>query len=125
MTDHPIDQNIRQARPAVRAIVIPPCPARRPCFACGNTGPRETDMDALDQLASSDVALAAALIRTASSPLYRLEQPVQTVGMALTVLGLRPAAELLSAFITRQALQVRSPVAGAFLGKLAAPRHRL
>ena len=111
MTDHPIDQNIRQARslPAVRAIVIPPCP--QALFRLQEIlAQQETDMDALDQLASSDVALAAALIRTANSPLYRLEQPVQTVGMALTVLGLRPAAELLSAFITRQALQVRSPL---------------
>jgi len=32
------------------------------------------------------------------------------VGMALTVLGLRPAVELLAAFITRHALQVRSPL---------------
>ena len=111
MTDHPIDQNIRQARslPAVRAIVIPPCP--QALFRLQEIlAQQQTDMDALDQLASSDVALAAALIRTANSPLYRLEQPVQTVGMALTVLGLRPSAELLAAFITRQALQVRSPL---------------
>jgi HD-like signal output (HDOD) protein len=70
----------------------------------------ELDAGALDQLASSDVAMAAALIRQANSPLHGLAQPVQTVGMALTVLGLRPAAELLSAFITRHALQVHSPL---------------
>ena len=53
--------------------------------------------------------MAAALIRQTNSLLHGLAQPVQTVGMALTVLGLRPAAELLSAFITRHALQVHSP----------------
>ena len=111
MTSHPIDQEILKVRrtPSVRAIVIPPCPEslRRLQDILAQS---ELDAGALDQLASSDVAMAAALIRQANSPLHGLAQPVQTVGMALTVLGLRPAAELLSAFITRHALQVHSPL---------------
>ena len=111
MTPHPIDQEIQSARriPSVRAIVIPPCPEslRRLQDILAQS---ELDAGALDQLASSDVAMAAALIRQANSPLHGLAQPVQTVGMALTVLGLHPSAELLSAFITRHALQVRSPL---------------
>ena len=108
---HPIDQHIQQARvhPAVRAIVIPPCPESLLRLQQIMAAP-ELDSTALDQLASSDVAMAAALMRLANSPLYALPQPVQTVGMALTVLGLQPAVELLSAFITRNALQVRSPL---------------
>lgn len=111
MTTHPIDQDIRKARvlPAVRAIVIPPCPESLVRLQAIVAAP-ELDAGAIDQLASSDVAMAAALIRQANSPLYGLAQPVQTVGMALTVLGLHPAVELLSAFITRHALQVRSPL---------------
>ena len=111
MTNHPIDQAIRQARvlPAVRAIVIPPCPESLLRLQAIVAAP-ELDAGAIDQLASSDVAMAVALIRQANGPLYALAQPVQTVGMALTVLGLRPAVELLSAFITRHALQVRSPL---------------
>lgn len=111
MTTHPIDQDIQQARvaPAVRAIVIPPCPEALQRLRAIMAAP-ELDTGAIDQLASSDVAMAAALIRQANSPLHALAQPVQTVGMALTVLGLRPAVELLSAFITRHALQVRSPL---------------
>ncbi|MCO5111961.1 MAG: HDOD domain-containing protein [Burkholderiaceae bacterium] len=111
MTSHPIDQEILKARriPSVRAIVIPPCPEslRRLQDILAQS---ELDAGALEQLASSDVAMAAALIRQTNSPLHGLAQPVQTVGMALTVLGLRPAAELLSAFITRHALQVHSPL---------------
>ncbi|MCB1989135.1 MAG: HDOD domain-containing protein [Burkholderiaceae bacterium] len=111
VTSHPIDQEILKVRrtPSVRAIVIPPCPdsLRRLQDILAQS---ELDAGALDQLASSDVAMAAALIRQANSPLHGLAQPVQTVGMALTVLGLRPAAELLSAFITRHALQVHSPL---------------
>ncbi len=111
MTPHPIDQEIQNARriSSVRAIVIPPCPESLLRLQSILAQP-EPDAGALDQLASSDVAMAAALIRQANSPLYALAQPVQTVGMALTVLGLRPAVELLSAFITRHALQVRSPL---------------
>jgi len=111
VTTHPIDQDIQKVRllPAVRAIVIPPCPESLVRLQSILAAP-ELDAGAIDQLASSDVAMAAALIRQANSPLYALAQPVQTVGMALTVLGLRPAVELLSAFITRHALQVRSPL---------------
>ena len=111
MTIHPIDQDIRHVRalPGVRAIVIPPCPESLVRLQAILAEP-ELDAGAIDQLASSDVAMAAALIRQANSPLHGLNQPVQTVGMALTVLGLRPAVELLSAFITRHALQVRSPL---------------
>ena len=100
VTTHPIDQDIDQARnlPAVRAIIIPPCPeALQKLMRIVHSA--EPEMGALDQLASSDVALAAALIRQANSPLHGLTQPVQTVGMALTVLGLRPALELMTAFI--------------------------
>eukprot|EP01036_Dinobryon_divergens_P043463 gene43463-57860_t len=98
---HSIDQDIRQARahPAVRAIVIPPCPESLLRLQQIMAEP-ELDAAALEQLAASDVALAAAVMRLANSPLYGLAQPVQTVGMALTVLGLRPAVELMSAFIT-------------------------
>lgn len=108
---HPIDQHIQQARvhPAVRAIVIPPCPESLLSLQSIMAAP-ELDFAQLEQLVLSDVALAAAVMRLASSPLYGLPQPAQTVGMALTVLGLRPAVELMSAFITRHALQVRSPL---------------
>ena len=95
--------------PGVRAIVIPPCPESLLRLQAIMAAP-ELDSNALDQLVSSDVALAAAVMRLANSPLFGLVQPVQSVGMALTVLGLQPTVELLSAFITRNALQVRSPL---------------
>ena len=110
-TDHPIDTDIARVRalPAVRAIVIPPCPQALLRLQEILRAP-EHDMGALDELVSSDVALAAAVMRQANSPLYGLQQPVQTVGLALTVLGFDPAVQLLSTFITRQALQVQSPL---------------
>ena len=107
----PFDQQIAQARqlPAVRAITIPPCPETllRLQALLDEADP---PLGELDRLVSSDVALAAAVMRAANSPLYGLEKPVQTMGLALTVLGLQPAAQLLATFITRQALQVHSPL---------------
>lgn len=67
---HPVDADIRQARihPAVRAIVVPPCPESLLRLQQIVAEP-ELDAAALEQLASSDVALAAAVIRLANSPL--------------------------------------------------------
>lgn len=108
---HPVDTQLQQARthPSVRAIVIPPCPESLLRLQQIVAAP-ELDSGALEQLVASDVAMAALLIRQANSPLFGLAQPVQTIGMALTVLGLNPTVELLSAFITRNALMVRSPL---------------
>lgn len=57
--------------PAVRAIVIPPCPESLLRLQQIVAAP-ELDSTALEQLASSDVALAAAVMRLANSPLYGL-----------------------------------------------------
>ena len=69
MTPHPIDQEIQNARriSSVRAIVIPPCPESLLRLQSILAQP-EPDAGALDQLASSDVAMAAALIRQAEAP---------------------------------------------------------
>ena len=97
----------------VRDIIIPPCPELlRQLQEATSYG--EPDVAALDQIAGADVAMAAALIRQANSPFYGLHQPIHTVGQALTVLGVRPAVQLLTGFLTRNALQVQSPVLGHF-----------
>lgn len=115
MTDRSVEAELDQARTRgpVRDIVIPPCPEllRRLQEA---TARGEPDPATLDQIAGNDVAMAAALIRQANSPLCGLSQPVVTVGQALTVLGLRPSVQLLTGFLTRQALHVHSPVLAHF-----------
>ena len=73
VTPHPIDQEIQSARriPSVRAIVIPPCPEslRRLQDILAQS---ELDAGTLDQLASSHVAPAVALIRPANRPGWRV-----------------------------------------------------
>ena len=115
MTAERIQLELDQARRSgpVRDIIIPPCPELlrqlQEATAYG-----EPDVGAIDRIASADVAMAAALIRQANSPLFALEHPVRTVGQALTVLGLKPAVQLLTGFLTRQALTVQSPLLAHF-----------
>ncbi len=115
MSTERIQTELDQARKSgpVRDIIIPPCPEllRRLQDALAHGEP---DVTAIDQIASADVAMAAALIRQANSPLYGLTQPVQTVGQALTVIGLRPAVQLLTGFLTLHALAVQSPLLAHF-----------
>lgn len=115
MSDSTVEAELDQARTRgpLRDIVIPPCPEllRRLQEATAHGDP---DPATLEAIASADVAMAAALIRQANSPLYGLRTPVITVGQALTVMGTRPAVQLLTGFLTRQALHVHSPVLAHF-----------
>lgn len=114
MTQHVLDELDRARRSGpVKDILIPPCPQWLRELQDAVAG-GEPDIAALDRIASADVAMAAAVIRQANSPLYALRQPVQTVGQALTVLGARPTVELLTGFLTRHALQVQSPLLDHF-----------
>lgn len=97
----------------VRDIVIPPCPELLVQLQDA-TATGDPDPQAIARIASADVAMAAALLRQANSPLYGLQQPVSTVGQALNVLGMKPAVKLLSGFLTRHALQVHSPLLAHF-----------
>ncbi|TSE22244.1 HDOD domain-containing protein [Tepidimonas aquatica] len=115
MRDAAIEAELDHARTRgpVRDIVIPPCPQllRQLLEATAHGDP---EPGVLEAIASADVAMAAALIRQANSPLYGLQTPVATVGQALTVMGVRPAVQLLMGFLTRSALRVHSPVLAHF-----------
>lgn len=97
----------------VRDIVIPPCPELLVQLQDA-TATHDPDPEAIARIASADVAMAAALLRQANSPLYGLQQPVTGVGQALNVLGMKPSVKLLSGFLTRHALQVHSPLLAHF-----------
>lgn len=105
--------DLAQRSGPVRDIVIPPCPELLVQLQDA-TATAEPDLEAIARIASADVAMSAALLRQANSPLFGLQQPVVTVGQALNVLGMRPAVKLLSGFLTRHALQVHSPLLAHF-----------
>jgi HD-like signal output (HDOD) protein len=106
-----IDRELDRARidGPVRDIVIPPCPelltALRKEVALADPDPGE-----IARIASSDVAMAASLLRIANSPLYARNRPADTVAQAVAMLGVGPTLGILTCFLTRNAIRIQSPL---------------
>lgn len=92
----------------LQQIVIPPCPdlLTRLQQAMAHAEP---DLSEVARIATSDVAMSAALLRAANSPVYGAGQPVQTLGQAMNRLGLSHTAAVMTAFLARGAMRVHSP----------------
>jgi HD-like signal output (HDOD) protein len=101
-----LDHERRQG--ALREIVIPPCPERLARLRQAIAAP-EPDLAEVGRIATSDVAMAAALIRNANSALRAIGPPVRTVGQAMDRLGLDHTAALMTAFLARYAIAVNHP----------------
>ncbi|MBH9553162.1 HDOD domain-containing protein [Inhella gelatinilytica] len=106
-----IQQEIQTARDKgpLREIKIPPCPEllTRLRAAMATAQPDLTEIQAI---ASADVAMSATLIRVANSPVHMGDgTPCVSVGQALTRLGLDATAELMTGFLIRNAIPVKSP----------------
>ena len=106
-----IDRELDQARSegVVRDIVIPPCPELLTALQ-HEMRQAEPDPAEIARIAGSDVAMAAALLRMANSPLYSRAQPANTVTEAVSLLGLGQAAAMLTGFLARHAIRVNSPL---------------
>lgn len=104
-----IDRELEIARTQgpVRDIIIPPCPELltelRREVQQADPEPAE-----ISRIASSDVAMAASLIRIANSPIYARSRPVATVNEAAAVLGMTQTIGILTAFLTRNAIRINS-----------------
>lgn len=92
----------------LQTIIIPPCPdlLARMRAALQETDP---DLNVIAQIASSDVAMAASLLKAANSAAYSSGTPVQTVGQAMNRLGLEKTAMVMTSFLTQRAIRVNSP----------------
>ncbi len=110
-----INRELDQARHEgpVRDIAIPPCPE---LLTALQIEIRKADPDPAEiaRIAGSDVAMAAALLRTANSPFYARSRPANTVGEAVTMLGMGQAVAILTGFLTRQAIRINSPLVEHF-----------
>ncbi|HSI57461.1 MAG TPA: HDOD domain-containing protein [Ideonella sp.] len=97
----------RQQGP-LRSLQIPPCPTlllrMRDALAQA-----EPDLTEIARIAGSDVAMSASLIQAANSAALAAGPPVQTVGRAMTRLGLNRTAEAMTRFLVQRALPVNSP----------------
>jgi HD-like signal output (HDOD) protein len=89
----------------VAKIGIPPCPHVILDFM-EEMRRDDPDFRKLSGLVSSDAALAAAVIKTANSPIYGLRVKATTVQQACTYLGLRSTALLISGLLLRRAFPV-------------------
>lgn len=92
----------------LREIKIPPCPVLLQRLRAALDLP-EPDLAEVQAIAAADVAMSATLLRVANSPVHLGGgQPCVSVGQAMTRLGLRPTAQLMTAFLLRHALPVHS-----------------
>jgi HD-like signal output (HDOD) protein len=70
----------------------------------------DPDPNEIARIASSDVAMAAALMRIVNSPLYARGRPADTVAQAVSMLGVGPTIGILTCFLTRNAIRINSPL---------------
>lgn len=92
----------------VKDIGIPPRPdlLERLHAELSSERPR---LDALVQVATSDVAVSAALVKVANAPWLGLPQPIGTVRIAFERLGACRCLAILSALVLRRVLPCRGP----------------
>lgn len=91
----------------LRDILIPPCPHLLTRLKSA-MAQAEPDLNEVAQIATSDVAMSATLIRVANSPLYAAGQPSQTIGQAMNRLGLEQTAAVMTGFLAQRAIKVSS-----------------
>lgn len=106
-----IDRELDQVRAEgpVRDIVIPPCPELLTALQLEMRQP-DPDPAEVTRIAGSDVAMAAALLRLANSPLYSRARPAHTVAEAVSLLGLGQTAAVLTGFLARSSIPANSPL---------------
>jgi HD-like signal output (HDOD) protein len=111
MRTQEIRQEIDTARKsgALKQIVIPPCPEllARLQHAMAQAEP---DLTEVARIAAGDIAMSATLLRIANSPLHMSDgMPCQTVGQAMTRLGLRETSAVMTGFLLKNTIPVNSP----------------
>ena len=86
-------------------IRIPPCPAVLTALL-REIRADDPDFKKVASLVSSDVGLAAAMLKTVNSPFYGLQRRVESVQQALGLLGLLSTTQLVTGLLLRQAFPV-------------------
>jgi len=100
-----IEREIDHARTRgpLQRIVVPPCPALLVRLQAA-LAPAEPLLQEVSAIAASDVAMSATLLKTAHSPRFATDQPVQTIGQAMYRLGLDETAQVMTGFIARNTI---------------------
>jgi HD-like signal output (HDOD) protein len=90
------------AEQAAKGIRLPPCPATLTKLLREMRGD-EPNFKSIAKLISTDVSLAAAMLKTVNSPFYGLRTKVGSIHQALNVIGLRNAGQLVTGLLLRNA----------------------
>lgn len=85
-----------------RDLAIPPCPAILVRFAA-EMNKDEPDLRRLAGFIGNDVALAASMLSTVNSPFYGLSRKASNIQHALSIMGLRAGANLITRLLLRNA----------------------
>ncbi|MBI3371734.1 MAG: HDOD domain-containing protein [Betaproteobacteria bacterium] len=92
----------RESERAARELGIPPCPAILAGFSA-EIRSADPDLRVLATLIGTDVALSAALLKTVNSSFYALECKATNVKQAMSILGLRACANLVTGLLLKKA----------------------
>lgn len=92
----------REAERVTRELGIPPCPDILLRFDAEMRS-SDPDLRKLSGLIGADVGLSAAVLKTVNSPFYGLSTKAGNVQQALSVLGLRAGANLVTGLMLRDA----------------------
>lgn len=106
-----IDREIDNAKSAgpLQGIVIQPCPALLTDLRV-EFNREDPEPATVAHIAARDVAMAAALIRVANSPIYARSRSASTVAEAVALLGIAQTVSILTGFLLREVITVKSPL---------------
>ncbi|MBL8279294.1 MAG: HDOD domain-containing protein [Pelomonas sp.] len=108
------DLDASRRRGALQHIQIPPCPELLAQLQQAMQG-EEPDLNLVARIASSDVAMAATLLRIANGPLFKpVGLPCTTVGQAMTRIGLNESVAVMTGFLAQHAIPVNAPQLARF-----------
>lgn len=109
MTKYPEDFETieREAERIAKELDIPPCPAILARFNEEFHAP-QPDLRKLAALIGTDIGLSATVLKTVNSPFYGLAKKATSIEQALSVLGLRAGANLVSGLLLRRAFPAGS-----------------
>ena len=97
----------REAGRIAKELDIPPCPAILSRFNEEFHAP-QPDLRKLAALIGTDIGLSATVLKTVNSPFYGLTKKATSMEQALSILGLRTSANLISGLLLRRAFPADS-----------------
>lgn len=108
------DLDRSRRRGPLQHIQIPPCPELLAQLQQAMSLD-EPDLGLVARIASSDVAMAATLLRIANGPLFKpVGLPCTTVGQAMTRIGLSESVAVMTGFLVEHAIPVNAPQLARF-----------